>query len=539
MLEHLLRPAVRALERLQHRRVTHRAIRPDNLFGGAGGQPVVLGSAWAAPPASLQPALFEPPYAAMCPPSARGEGTAADDVYALGVTMLVLALGRLPLAGLEEREIIRIKLEFGSFRALAGDERLSGVIGDLLRGMLAEDPEHRPPLALLADPGAARSRRVAARQSRRAQRPFDFCGQAVWDARSLSFAISCDPAAGLAVLRDGSAERWLRRSLGEPAVAARIADRVAAARADQRSGDTGTAPTLIVQATSILDPLAPLCWPGIPIWPDGLGPALAAAQGDPAGQAGALEAIVEAEALRSWGNEREERCELALLRTDARLHRATLRARQDGALCLLYMLNPLLPCDSPALAGRCAVRVAELVLAIEALAGDVRGQTRLVDRHIAAFAAVRTEQPVEAAVLVDGPGTVIAQLRMLARLQARFHPAPLPNIGRWFAGQAGSLLATWHNKARRQQLEAELKARAETGQLGSMLALIEDEAARAVDADGAARATELIAATNAELERLEAQHAEQTELARRLGQELAAGVGLAALVGTLAVAAFG
>ena len=84
LLECLLRPAAHVLERLSGRGVTHRAIRPDNVFQSAPSQPVTLGQGWAAPPASLQPALFEPPYTAMCLPCGRGEGSVADDVYALG-----------------------------------------------------------------------------------------------------------------------------------------------------------------------------------------------------------------------------------------------------------------------------------------------------------------------------------------------------------------------------------------------------------------------------------------------------------------------
>ena len=72
-----------------------------------------------------------------------------------------------------------------------------------------------------------------------------------------------------------------------------------------------------------------------------------------------------------------------------------------------------------------------------------------------------------------------------------------------------------------------------------MLALFEDSAARAADDEGAARASAMLAAADAELRRLDGGRAEHTELARRLGQEIAAGSGLAALVATLAFAAFG
>ena len=85
--------------------------------------------------------------------------------------LLCLALGRAPLAQLDDVAILRRKLELGTYAALAGDERLPPIIGDLVRGMLAEDPEHRPTPTLLRDPASARGRRVAARPPRRAQRP--------------------------------------------------------------------------------------------------------------------------------------------------------------------------------------------------------------------------------------------------------------------------------------------------------------------------------------------------------------------------------
>ena len=148
----VLAPAAAALEALQQRGLTHRAINPDNLFRAAPRDLATLGPFWTAPPASLQPALFEPPYMARCMPSGRGEGSIADDVYALGVTLLALFLGHLPMAGLDEAAVLRRKLELGSFAALTADIPLPPLLSDLLRGMLAEDPDHRPSPALLSRP---------------------------------------------------------------------------------------------------------------------------------------------------------------------------------------------------------------------------------------------------------------------------------------------------------------------------------------------------------------------------------------------------
>ena len=238
LLECVLRPVAHVLEHLQERRVTHRGIRLDNVFQSAPGQPVVLGVAWAAPPAMAQPALFEPPYSAMCHPAGRGDGSIADDVYALAVLLLCLALGRPLLRQLDDTAILRRKLELGTYAALAGDERLPPIVGDLVRGMLAEDPEHRPTPTLLLDPASARGRRVAARPPRRAQRPIILAGTEVWDARSLAHAMAVEPELGLNAVRTGGVEQWLRRGLGDAQLAARVEELVRHRNLDAAPNDS-------------------------------------------------------------------------------------------------------------------------------------------------------------------------------------------------------------------------------------------------------------------------------------------------------------
>ena len=211
-----------------------------------------------------------------------------------------------PLAQLDDSAILRRKLELGTYAALAGDERLPPIIGDLVRGMLAEDPEHRPTPTLLRDPASARGRRVAARPPRRAQRPIVLGSGEAWNARSLAYALAIEPDQGLNALRANHVEQWLRRGLGDAQLATRVEELVRHRNLDMSPNDVDGEAALVMRAIAVLDPLAPLCWRGLALWPDGIGTALAAAQASKPDAVVPLEEIILREEAGNWAAARAD-----------------------------------------------------------------------------------------------------------------------------------------------------------------------------------------------------------------------------------------
>jgi eukaryotic-like serine/threonine-protein kinase len=547
LIARLLRPAAAVLALLEARGLTHRALRPDNLFGHAApALPVVLGCAWAAPPAALQPAVFEPPYMAMCAPAARGAGSIADDVYALGVTLLALALGRMPLAGLDDDSIIRRKLELGCFKALAGDARLPPAVADLVEGMLAHFPEHRPTPALLADPAAARARRVAARPPRRATRPLEVGGIAASDARSLGYAIARQPEQGARLVRMGVADHWLRRMLGDSTLAGRIEEVQRLRHTEAPAEDPLADARLVVRAVATLDPLAPVCWRGVALWPDAIGSALIAEPANPALRA-RIEEVVTQEVVFTWATLRAGTANPVALRQDARQQRGLLRQRgwAGGLPRLDYALNPLLPCRSLALADWPVARLEELLPALEAAAsrGDRRA-TPPIDREMAAFIAARADGRLDQEVAAVGDAVepalaAVAQLSMLAELQTRLKAPPLPGLAGWLAERAVATLEGWHSRdAQAARREAVAEA-VPTGDLRSLLGIVDNPAARAADAEGHAAALDVVRRLDARIAALAGGGDIRRDTALRLGQEVSAVLGLAALVASIVAVAVG
>ena len=540
ILDQVLRPIARILDQLHKAGLTHRAIRPNNVFLDAPNRPIALGAAWAAPPAMHQPAVCEPPYAAMCHPAGRGDGRIADDVYALGILLVTLALGRLPMGAMTDAEIVYSKLETGGFAAVAGRERLPPTIADLARGMLAEDPDHRPAPALLLDAAGARGRRVAARPPAHAQRPLKLGPMLAWNNRTLAFAMAMEPAEALAAIQTGALMYWLRRGLGDTSLAVRLEE---LPRHDRADGLPGAGAAQVMRAIAAADGLAPLCWDGLALWPDGIGPLLTLDETAHSGVLQRAHDILATEAAGSWSGMRTDRADPASVRVEARQQRAMLQIRgpAGGMPRLAYALNALAPCASPLLSGRWIGRIQDLAPLLDQLA-RAAPDAEFLDPHIVAFIAARSErrldQEVNALATQTGPAAVaLTAMRLLNEFQKRFHPSPLPGITAWIAARAAPLVDRWHNRERRAAVAASLVALAEAGQIAPMVSLLGTEDGKAADDAGLRAAMTERGRLDAELNAIARGSDPRAALAFRIGQEIAAGAGLAAAATMLILAA--
>ncbi len=531
----VLRPAALVLRRLADVGVTHRAIAPANVFAGPGR--AVLGAAWATAPASRQPAGFEPPYMEACVPEGRGEGSIADDVYALGVLLVALALGRMPWAEIEPGELLRRKLALGSLPALLGEARLPAGIAELVGGMLAEDPEHRPTPAQLADPQGLRGRRVALRPQRRAARPLTVARAEVQEARSLAHAIAEHPAAGAALLRGGEVGLWLRRQVGDAGLAKQLEEKLAGFAAD----DAASEAMLVMRAVAVLDPLAPLSWRGLRLFPDALGTVAAAASGL---RETALDDLVRLDAIHAWAEARGARCDIAALGREARQLRLwhAERGWAGGLARLRYALLPLLACRSPLLSGSLVVSPSDLLPALEAAARHAgAAQASPVDREIGAFLAARGDGRPEAdlASLAAGDGeAALVPLRLLARLVPRRRGAEVlrfPALASWLVERARPAAQALRSRVRRENLASRVAALVEAGDLPGLLEALDDDLARQADRSEAARVAARQAAIETEIAGLVSGRPARREWARATALEAVQAAAAGAVIMALAM----
>ena len=539
--DRLVAPFVAAIKELSLREATFRGIRPDNLFNeeAKGGGAFVLGEAGSSPPGYNQPVMFETIERGLAHPAGRGAGNTSDDLYALGVTALVLLLGKNPLDGVRDDDVLAAKTNSGSYGALVGKARFSTEIEELLCGLLVDDPKERwnlEQLELWLSGRRMRPRKPNA--VRPVSRPFIFAEENYVDCRAIALAFQRNwPAAG-GVIRDGSLETWLRRCLGDEAKGKMISAVGEAGRL--KSARPGMAEdTMVAQACMILDPQGPIRLRKFRATIDGLGPMLAAA-GKPEETQQFVD-MFNQELPRFWFGV-QDRQEGEHSDAEKGLQRLRYFLKQMGPgfgveRCL-YELNPSLPCRSPMVERSCITRIQDLLPAMEESSRRGQAAKTPMDRHIAAFIASRFREDTEHLLAAlgeraDAGVTNLATLNILARLQEEFGPVELPGLTESMAQLMGPVVASFHSRKLRENLEGRIERLAKKGNLGELCRLLENDEERGRDDRAFAMAAAEYAAADAEISGLEARELHRVALAKRLGHRMAAMASVMAAAGTV------
>jgi eukaryotic-like serine/threonine-protein kinase len=476
VLNAVLPSALAGLKALAGMGITHRAIRPTNLHRRAGERRIVFGECVSAPPACAQPLLFETIESGLAQPTGRGAGSIADDLYALGATVVFLLAGRDPGNGLSDEQLLAEKINRGSFATLLGGTRPSVRMLELLRGLLADDPRERWTLPDLD--GWLDLRRLTVKQTipaKRAARPLELGGVAHLNVRALAGAIAADPAEAARSIRSGEFDAWLQRSLADPE---RIAA-VAMALGETANADPATPERrLAARVAMALDPRAPLRYGGFAVAIDGLGPALLQAYRAGSGAATIAEAVM-ARLPQFWlsvqsGGRPDRSPQLKRLE---RLRQLVDDRRPGfGIERLLYELNPGLHCLAPAIERDHVVAPDDLLAAIERACAAGRIGDLPVDRHIAAFVAARCRPAIQerhdGLASTDPPQRGLATLQVLARLQQLYGPAAPSALAERMRHGLPAMVDRYRSQSRRVRLRAAIANLGGNANLAHMVALV-------------------------------------------------------------------
>lgn len=483
VMEKVVAPLISALKDLRDNDIVHGAIRITNMYDGGkeNYDHVILGDCLSLPPSMAQPVIYEPIDRAMAQPTGRGAGTNQDDLYSLGVCLALMLRTRDPLKIKSDAEIIQNKMQYGTYATLLStDDHFSGAIVELLRGLLHDDRKQRWTLdeVLVWLDG----RRLSPKQSMkklRAARPLTFNGKGHSFAASLARDMFQRPPEAVQLIESGELEQWIKRSLDDEMMLNRFAGALRSAE-DQGRG-TSYWDRLLSRMAICLDPEGPIRYKSIAVTGEGLSTAIAEAfviNKDLATYAD----IFTGSLLSYW---------MTTL-TDINMDMASFVTRFDacrnfirqpgpgfGLERILYFLNADVHCLSPTVARYYARTPEEFLHACEDIAANPAGRPgRLMDRHSIAFLCVKDRKVAEPYIYDLSSNEpyryALGTLQCLASIQRYYRIPPLKNLTQWMADFIEPVFDRYHDRDVRRELRKKVAEVRDKGDLGRLLAILDN-----------------------------------------------------------------
>ncbi len=529
----ILPPLLSAVFELAERGITHRAIRPNNIFFrlADNNEELLLGECVSAAPGAAQPVIFEPPERADALPEGRGDGAPDADLYALGMVIASLLSHRdLPTVP----EILNSRRRHGSFVAAMGSTRCGSAMESLLRGVLRDDPAlrwntdnvHRWRTGIEERPTAAGTPRIAGH-------PFRFRGFNHDNARAVAKAFHAFPKDAMADCMDRSVETWLHHSLGDAAAAKRVRE----IRDRQETFPTADETDFAARVCAAIDPAGPIYFRNIVVMRDGLPALVAAAMA--ANDSTLLTNLTQL--LRSGllnAMARPSPSEPSALQPSFAENLA--RFAQETALGFglercLYELNPLLPCQSPQISGD-GDSPAALLAEFDRRADVERTAIpSFIDRHTAAFLATQMRSYQYRLARLSRPKggrseDMRGEVALLGDYQSVFGPTPLHGLTTWATAVLTPLIKALHNTKARERLLDRLPSLARQGDLNALMRGLNLADWVAWDEAGYRQAVARDHALGTVLEALDNDAPARAAAAAEHGQQIANVIGFAALL---------
>jgi hypothetical protein len=477
----VIRPMVNVLLDLRDADLAHGAIRPSNMFDGGNQslERVVLGECLSTPPSYAQPVVFEPVERALCDPIAKSLPRQEDDLYAFGVSLAMILRSKDPLQGLNDEEIIRQKLEQGSYGAMTGKDRFTGAILELLRGLLYDDRAQRWAIEDVLSwlDGQRLSPKQAAKR-KKASRPVHFNGERYFRPSLLAMDLNKNQAEAMQILDNGNLDQWIDRSLEDSMTRNRMD--AAMEIVQEQSRGVGYWDKILCRIAIALDPDSPIRYKKLSLHPEGVAYAMAEAFVLKHDLSPFID-IVNLQIVSYWLNSQQDvRVDVGSLVTKFDSCRAFLRQQNlgYGVERCLYFLNSECPCLSDKLTEFYVRTPEDLMQAFEEISASPRRPDMFLDRHIIAFLSVKERKVVDPFLPELNSQEyflkVMANIKCLATIQKRLQLGTFPGICSWVADILDPVYERFHDRELREKLKARVHKLKEGGDISKIAGLLDN-----------------------------------------------------------------
>ncbi|MAF68335.1 MAG: hypothetical protein CMH25_03210 [Micavibrio sp.] len=525
---------INVIEALDTSKIVHGNISLSTLFTEQDVSDVLETGSFLITPCLATPAFYaqDPAYLTIekcfCSPLGEGEGTQADDLYAMGVTIACALRKDNPLKGKSRKEVARYKMEYGSYHSIVGEGRLSGPLLELVRGLLMDDPAQR---WTLEDVQTWRDgQRVNIKHSQykrhKAKRPMEFAGEKYLRPELLISAMSDDVSESVRVLENEQLGQWVDRALADKTIKVRVE------KAEEALAGAGYGEAAHVRVGFILAALSetmPLHFKSLKLMPQAIGTLMAhqAAKSQPLD---AYEELVKGLLPKFW-MEHSSLPEADSTAIVQKLRSAQAALKQKGigygAERAIYTLCYDAPCLSPAFEKYYITHPEDYLLALDDLCLKNKAPSKVIDRHVAAFLSVRDRQTVDNYMIDlnsnDPQKHGLAILRVLTTLQRRTNVGALEGVTAWFVDNvAQTLTEVYASRERRSEIEEKLEKAKHKGAMEDIAKLLDSPYDLEKDVKGFKSAHHDYLRTEAEIKILENIFKKKIPTGMGRGREVAA-----------------
>jgi len=476
LASNIIKPMYELLTSYAEKGLVHGAIRPTNLFQNQldQGKTFVINPCLALPLGYDEHVLFEPIELAMAEPDGKGMGHIQNDLYALGVTLAILMVGRNPVEGLSVNEIIEGKLRYGTFSLLLGQQRISGAINEVLRGLLVDNIHERWDLSDLQKwcDGSRQTPRQTSPEPK-AERSFEFMKKHYTSLRLLARDLAKNPSEAFKVIKDESLHKWLGRTLTDLSIADRY--RMATAHLATDGDDSDGMMAIVSRVVMALDPVGPIRYKEHSFMPDSMGQMISTLARKKGG-AEMFASILSEELVPFWftlsseGSSEQNDILKSLKRCQEYLRK---RAFGNGMERCLYFLNRDVQCLSPLFDKFYVYNAIGVIVGLELVAKRDDRPEEPFDNHIAAYLTVHFSGSNEGDIQLLGSTDLNIRyhstLTLFASIQNFSEMSNLSNLAGWMMTLMDPVIEAFHSRQLRDAIKKDLEKISRQGDLVAML----------------------------------------------------------------------
>jgi len=480
ILRYVVVPVISALKDIRDKDFFHGAVWPGNMYipGNDLTENVKLGECLILPCGYETPSLYEPIERALATPLGKGDGSIKDDLYSFGVSLAVLLRSVDMLAGLSDEEVIERKIERGSYSALIGTDRLSGAMLELLRGLLHDDINQRWGIEDVE--AWMDGRRLSPKQPAKrikANRPIVFNQKKYIRPELLAKDLYKNPNDALLLVQNEELFQWLERAIENKSLLNKTEEMHSLAKSYKVNADYNAQLSALLSCA--LYTHCPIRYKEESFSPTAIGKMLS-------------HAFAKDNNIQVFSEILRYPFVIHISQTTTNGETSGIHAKLDSCRAFLsqqiigmglerclYFLDTESPCLSPLLKRYYITTPESLLLSLDKICKHSKPKM-LMDRHIAAFIAVKDKRMIEPYfkdLRSSKPHRQkIGLMATLAQIQSRENIESCRYICEWFAGNITEIYATLNDAERVKLLKKEVTKLKKTGNIGAMVKLFDNPA---------------------------------------------------------------